>query len=124
MAKEKENRIDLGSEQTKSSTKKLILDVLNGSILKKQGLMIHLNFIIFIAFLAIIYIGNRHNAENLFLETKTTKKALIDSRSEAINIKSQLIKKKNRTSINKLLKEYDLKIYPSKTPFKKIYIDD
>ena len=124
MANNKENKIDFGNEQTKASTKKLILDVLDGSILKKQGLLIHLNFIVFLAFLAVIYIGNRHSAENLFIETKTTRKELIDIRCEAINIESKLNEKKKQSSISKLLEQHSLKIYSCKTPFKKIYVDD
>ncbi|MEA3446074.1 MAG: FtsL-like putative cell division protein [Bacteroidota bacterium] len=124
MAENKENKIDFGNEQSKRSTKGLVMDILDGSILNKSGLIQHLSYIFFLGMLGIIYIGNRYHAENLIKETKRAEKTLYDTHYEAVSVSSNLVLKQNQSNILKLLKIKGIEIKPSLIPPKKLYIDD
>lgn len=124
MEEEKKNRIDFGDEQSKRSTKGLAMDILNGSILNKAVFVQHLAYIFFLGALGIFYIGNRYNAEKIIRQTTKTEKELIDLRSEAVSVSSELLIWKNQSNIKKLLEERNISLKPLVAPPKKLYIDD
>lgn len=65
--------------------------ILDGSFLTRENLLKQIPFIIFITFLAIIYIANSYNAEKTIIEINRTKKQLEELRYEYITTKSKLM---------------------------------
>lgn len=65
--------------------------ILDGSFLTRKNLLSQLPFIIFITFLAIIYIANSYNAEKTIIEINRTKKQLEELRYEYVTTKSNLM---------------------------------
>ena len=124
MDTEKKHRIDFGDEQSKRSTRGLVMDILNGSIINKAVFVQHLGYIFFIGILGIFYIGNRYHAEKILRQTTKTEKELIDMRSEAVAISSELLIWKNQSNIKRLIEERNLNLKPLVVPPKKLYIDD
>jgi len=73
------------------SFSKSAASILDGSFLTRENLLRQLPFIIFITFLAIIYIANSYNAEKTIIEINRTKKQLEELRYEYITTKSNLM---------------------------------
>jgi predicted membrane protein len=124
VAEENKHRIDFGDEQSKRSTRGLVMDILDGSILTKTVFVQHLVYIFFLGALGIFYIGNRYHAERIIRETAKTEKELIDLRSEAVAVSSELLIWRNQSNIKKLLEERNIPLKPLVAPPKKLYIDD
>ncbi|MCF8370022.1 MAG: hypothetical protein K9H64_00270 [Bacteroidales bacterium] len=124
MEEDKKHKIDFGDEQSKRSTRGLVMDVLNGSILNKAVFVQHLAYIFFLGALGIFYIGNRYHAEKILRQTTKTEKELIDLRSEAVAVSSELLIWKNQSNIKKLLEERNMPLKPLVAPPKKLYIND
>lgn len=73
------------------SFSKSAASILDGSFLTRENLLSQLPFIIFITFLAIIYIANSYNAEKTIIEINRTKKQLEELRYEYVTTKSNLM---------------------------------
>lgn len=65
--------------------------VMDGSILTRQKLVKQLPFILYITFLAILYIANSYNAEKTIIEIGKIKHELEELRYEYITTKSNLM---------------------------------
>ncbi len=73
------------------SFSKSAASILDGSFLTRENLLKQIPFIIFITFLAVIYIANSYNAEKTIIEINRTKRQLEELRYEYITTKSKLM---------------------------------
>lgn len=105
-------------EKNKTSLKGLI----DGSVLTKDFVMDQLLFILFLAGLAILYIGNRYNAEKIFIETSTLQKEIKELRAERITTQSDLMKISKLSEVTTLVAEKNLGLHELIEPPKKIII--
>ncbi len=124
MTKNPEIKIDLGNEDSKKSTKGLIRDILDGSILTREVFISHLGYFLFITLLGIAYIGNRYHAEKVIRGIMDVDKEVRDIRSEAILTQSELMQWKNQSNVFRLVSEQQLGLKPPVEQPKKLYLDD
>lgn len=68
-----------------------IRSVFDGTILAKDSVIKGLPFIFYIAFLAVMYIGNSFYAEKKIMQIEKMKKEIKELRSESISVKSNLM---------------------------------
>lgn len=125
MAKEK-NTV-LANDQKKASdtgTNKparrgLLMSILDGSFLTREGILRQLPFIGYIVLLLILYISISYHAEKTAHEIDQTKTSLIELRFEYITAKSLLMNSTNMSELTKVLAPIGVK--PSHTPPYKLF---
>ena len=107
-----------------SKFKKIAVELLDGSLLTKELVFKQLPYLIFLTFLAVIYISNRHTVEGLARKTVHLQKELKELRSESISIESELLHMRNLTQIKKLVDENGLELTVSSDAPKKLIVSE
>ena len=117
--KEKIEFIDAKSEreEIKGFTLKGIID---GSLLTIRSVIRQIPYILFLVFLAIIYIANRNHAEKVIRQLTSLRTEVKDLRSEQITTASELMNLSRPSNVEALIKERGLKLSESKVPPYKI----
>ncbi len=100
----------------KKVKKSALKEIIDGSLLTRDSVINQLPFILFIVVLAIIYIGNRYNAEKIIRETSTIQNEIKDLRSEAITISSELMYISKQSEVEKLIKSKNINLVESAQP--------
>jgi len=124
MTNEVENKGGDQKTEKKRSKRSLLSDILNGNFFTREIFLSHLNFIFFLTFLGIIYIGNRYHAEKTIRNITLSNKELKDLRSISIATSSDLLTWKNQSNVYIKVKQKNLGLKPLTRPPKKLYIDD
>jgi hypothetical protein len=112
-AKKKERKVRFSFLSTLSS-------IIDGSFLTRNWVLRMLPFIMFLVFLAILYIGNQYAALRRVKEAEVIAKELKELRNEHISTKSELMYQKRISEIAKKLEAEGIK--ESYTPPVKIYV--
>lgn len=99
-----------------------IKGLLDGTILTKEIVIKQLPYILFVIFLAIVYIGNRFHAEQVLRRTVQVQRELKDMRAESISIASELINLSNHSQVSKLIREKSLSMEEKLEPPAKIVV--
>lgn len=94
-----------------------LMSIFNGKIFTSHLVISNIPFILFMVFLAIIYIANNYNVQSKVREIEQTTKELKDLRDEHISIKSSLMYFTKKSEVAKRLKHKDIK-EATKPPFK------
>lgn len=102
--------------QGKSGRKRPIKDILDGSLLTRDAVLIQLPYILFLVALAIVYIANRFHAEKIIRETTKMQVELRDLRAESISISSELMQISKQSEVIKLINEKGLGLVESTRP--------
>lgn len=97
-----------------------VKDFIDGSVLTRDFVMRQLPFIIFLAILAIIYIGNRYHAEKLVRRSGELQAELKELRAEAITVSAELVHLSRQSEVLKLLKRNNLDLFESVEPPQRI----
>ncbi len=118
------------NESTKTSVKKtgflkrfleLLRSIINGKILIQNGMVNAIPFILFIALLTLLYIGNTYFAYRHIREINKARNELKEIRFEYISAKSELINHTKQSEIVRKLEGTGIK--ESVNPPRKINID-
>ncbi len=96
---------------------------MDGSILADKLIIKQLPFILFLTFLALIYIGNRYRAEKIVRETSHLKREMKELSAESITTSAELMYKSAKTQVLKAVKDNNLGLEESRVPPRKIVID-
>lgn len=89
------------SEEKKFSAKSLI----DGSVLTRNWVVNQVPFIIFITFLAILYIANRYHAERIVRETVKIQHEVKELRFESITTASDLMYISKQSEVTRMVQE-------------------
>lgn len=107
-------------EEKKFSAKNLI----NGSVLTRNGVVNQVPFIIFLAFLAILYIANRYHAERVVRETVKMQREVEELRFESITTASGLMYISKQSEVARMVQEKNLGLEELVEPPSKIVIEN
>jgi len=107
------------SEEKKFSAKSLI----DGSVLTRNWVVNQVPFIIFITFLAILYIANRYHAERVVRETVKIQHEVKELRFESITTASDLMYISKQSEVARMVKEKIPGLEELVEPPSKIVID-
>ncbi len=121
IVKKKEKKVKKRFSIKENPAGKTIHSILDGSILTKENVIQFLPFILFLTFLAIIYIGNNYYSEKIIIEEGKIKSELKELRYEHISKKFQLMDKSKQSEVAKKLEPKQIK--ESLVPPRKIIID-
>ncbi len=114
--------IEENSESKPESKVGSFRDFIDGSVLTRDFVLKQLPFIIFLAILAIFYIGNRYHAEKLVRRTGRLQTELKELRAEAITVSAELMHISRQSEVLKLLKKNNLDLVESLEPPRKIVL--
>ena len=67
------------------------------------------NYLLFIAALALVYIYLSHRTDNIVRDIDKSKKNLVELRAENITLKSEIIQQSSRSNVEERLKEKQIK---------------
>jgi hypothetical protein len=107
---------------TKKNLGRSIHSVVDGSFLTRDKVVGLVPFLIFLLFLAILYISNIYYAEKSIREIDDTKEELKELQYEFITSKSELMSKSKRSEIARMLESEG--INESTIPPGRLYIKD
>lgn len=99
-------------EHKKASLKELI----DGSIITRKAISEQLPFILFISFLAVLYIGNRYHAEKIVRKIDKLQVEVQDLRAESIITASELMFISKQSEVLKLVNHQNINIKESVEP--------
>jgi len=121
-----ENRIEFidQTEEQKEIRKGPLKELLDGSLLTREAVVRQLPYILFVTFLAIIYIGNRYHAEKVVRETTILQNQIRELRSESISIAAELMDISKQSEVVVLVQQRGLDLKESVEPPKKIIIPE
>ena len=106
-------------EEKKFSAKNLI----DGSVLTRNWVVNKVPFIMFLTFLAILYIANRYHAERVVRETVKMQREVKELRFESITTAADLMYISKQSEVARMVKEKKLGLEELVEPPSKIVID-
>jgi hypothetical protein len=93
--------------------------VIDGSLFSSGLLAKHSRYIIFLVFLAVVYIGNRLNAEKVVRRLVATQEDVKNMRAEQITIASELMNLSKPSKLEDLVEKHGLGLkQPTEPPYK------
>jgi hypothetical protein len=95
-------------------------DLIDGTILTREFVLNQLPFIIFLAILAIFYIGNRYHAEKLVRRSGDLQAELKELRAEAVTVSAELMHMSRQSEVLNLLRMKNIDLVESLEPPRKI----
>lgn len=97
-----------------------VKDFLSGNILTHENISAQLPYVLFLVFLAVIYIANHYRYDKLMREDQKAKTELKNLRAESITTAAQLMFISKQSEVVKLVEEKGLDLKESTVPPKKI----
>ena len=96
---------------------------IDGSLLTLSAVVKQIPFILFLVFLAVIYIANRYHAEKVVRQVTSLKRQVKDFRAEEITTASELMNLSKPSSVQAMLKDRDLDLKEPVDPPYKIVVE-
>ncbi len=111
-------------QQAQKETKKSSFrNFIDGTVLTRETVIKQLPYIVFVVFLAILYIGNRYHAEKIVRETVSLQNQVQELRAEAITTSAELMSKSRQTEVAKMVQENGLGLKELLEPPEKIVLN-
>lgn len=115
----KRNKVE---KSNRSETRMPFKNVIDGSVLTRDGVIEQLPYILFLTFIAIIYIGNRYNAEKIARQSMQIQDELKELRAESITSASHLMFASKQSQVARLVNEKGLGLKEAVEPPKRLII--
>jgi|SRR5690554_2878062 len=117
----KKERIEFIDAQSQPKEKrKGVLSILDGSLLSKDKVSNQIPYTLFLAFLALIYIGNKYRYEKLIREGQKVQVEVKNLRAESITTAAQLMHISKQSQVARMVEKKGLGLEASVVPPKKI----
>ena len=100
-----------------------IKDLLDGSLIANDFVVKQLPYIVYMVFLAFVYIANRYHAEKVVRASVELTQEISDLRSEAITTSSELMFISKQSEVARLVEKRGLGLKESIIPPRKIVIE-
>jgi hypothetical protein len=122
MPETKDKNIEfINSKQEVNELKKFSLKQwISGSLLAQKSFRQQLPFIIYLAFLSFLYIGNRYHAEKLTREINALQREVDELRAESINTAAELMFFCRQSQVQKRINEAGMGLKEAVVPPTKI----
>ncbi len=111
---------DTEPKRVKKNTFRSFID---GTVLANQVIIKQLPYILFLTFLAMLYIGNRYHAERIVRETTQLKKEIQELRAESISTSAELMYKSTKTQVLRAINKKNLGLEEPVVPPGKIVVE-
>lgn len=111
-------------KENKAPRKKVLKEVIDGSLLQSDQLLRQLPFIFYISLLAIFYIANRYQAERVVAQSMRLESEVKELRSEAVSVASELMSISKQSVVLRMMTSKGMALKESVVPPVKIVIRD
>lgn len=98
-------------------------ELLSGTMITEKIILNNLWFVLFITFLAALYIANRFHAEKVTRETTRLTKEVRELRSESLSASADLMYLSRQSEVYRLVREKGLNLEELKTPPFKLLVN-
>jgi hypothetical protein len=105
-----------GSDDLKEMKRLSFREFINGEVFTRSFITKKLSFVLFLAFLAFVYIANHYKVESLLTRLTLMNKELKELRSEAVTTSSELMHISKQSQIERRLKEEGIDLEPLSEP--------
>ena len=121
----KKNSVEFIEEKQERKEQKFasIKELLDGSLLANDFIAKQLTYIVFMVFLAFVYIANRYHAEKVVRANIELSQKISDLRAEAITTSSELMIISKQSEVARLVEKRGLGLKESVEPPTKIIIE-
>lgn len=110
-------------ENKNESKSNPIAALLSGRLLTQDAVIRHLPFLLFVAFIGLVYIANGYLAEASVRNINLTQQEIKELRSEQISMKSELNNTIIESELMKIIQERNMGLDESYDPPKKIILE-
>ena len=110
-------------EEVKESKKGILKEVFDGSILTRDAVARQLPYLVFLAFLAVVYIGNRYHAEKIVREESSLQNEIKELRAKSISTAAELMDISRQSEVSRLIKEKGMDLKEAVRPPKRIIVE-
>ena len=110
-------------ENKNESKSNPIAALLSGRLLTQDAVIRHLPFLLFVAFIGLVYIANGYLAEASVRKINLTQQEIKELRSEQISMKSELNNTIIESELMKIIQEHNMGLDESYDPPKKIILE-
>lgn len=114
----------MAEEINKKKRQNPVAALLTGSLLTQDSVVKHLPYMLFLAFLGLVYIANGYMAESSVREINRSQQEIKELRSEQISMKSELNNTIIESELIRIIAQRDLGLKESFDPPKKIILDN
>ncbi len=97
-------------------------NVMDGSVLTRDGVIEQLPYVLFLTLIAILYIGNRYHAEKIVRETIKIQADIKELRAESITSASKLMFISKQSVVARLVNENGLDLKEAVEPPRKLVV--
>jgi len=97
--------------------------LIDGSLLTLRAVIRQMPFILFLVFLAVIYIANRYHAEKVIRQITTLKRQVKDFRAEEITTASELMNLSKPSSVQAMVRDREMELKEPVNPPYKIVVE-
>ncbi|HUX53133.1 MAG TPA: FtsL-like putative cell division protein [Williamwhitmania sp.] len=118
LGKEEQVEFEKEPEEPKKAKKKSnpLKDIMTGSMLAKEAVTGQLPYIVFLVFMALVYIGNRYRTERIVSESTKLQKEVENLRSESITTAAELMNISKQSEVARIVKQQGLGLEESVKP--------
>ena len=109
-------------EKRNESKSNPIAALLSGRLLTQDAVIKHLPFLLFVAFIGLVYIANGYLAESSVRKINRTQQEIKELRSEQISMKSELNNTIIKSELMKIIQQRNMGLDESYDPPKKIVL--
>jgi len=120
--KEKATSKETTAEKKQTAKGSFMKELLSGSMITEKIILNNLWYVLFITFLAALYIANRFNAEKVTRQTTRLSKEVRELRAESLSTSADLMYLSRQSEVYKLVKERGLNLEELKTPPYKLLV--
>ncbi|MEZ4720615.1 MAG: FtsL-like putative cell division protein [Flavobacteriales bacterium] len=113
----------MADETKKAKKQNPIAAILSGSLLTQDTVVKHLPYLLFLAFLGLVYIANGYMAESSVRKINRMQQEIKELRSEQISMKSELNNTIIESELKKIIGEREMGLTESIDPPKKIVLE-
>ena len=110
-------------EEQAMNSSSVLRGMLDGTLLTRKAVQKQLPFLLFIAFIGLLYISNRYHADKVRREIITLRLELGELRAHALYNSAELMRMGRQTEVAEVVKKYGLDLKESEDPPKKIKVN-
>ncbi len=97
-----------------------VKDVLNGNVLSRESVSGQIPYILFLAFIALLYIGNRYRYDKMVRQGQELHVEVSNLRAEYITTAAQLMHVSRQSQVSRMVREKGLGLEESTVPPKRL----
>jgi cell division protein FtsL len=99
-------------------------EFLDGTVLTREVILGQLPFVLFVMFLALVYIANRYHSESIIRQINRVQNEIKDLRSEHISVSSDLMYLSKQSEVSRMAREKGLGLSEATKPPVKIIVSE